>query len=404
MGPERVRRQRGPRRGRRSSRRSTRSSTAASRAWSPRPRSRRPGRASRARRTWAGSGFGFKWNMGWMHDTLAYFQHDPIYRRYHHHELTFSLVYAFTRELHPAALARRGRARQGLAAGQDAGRPLAEARQPALAVRLHVGAPRQEAAVHGPGVRARSRSGARAARSTGTCSRTPSTPACSRSCATSTASTATSRRCGSWTSTPRASGGSRPTTPTTTWSRSPRRTRDAERIALFVANLSPVPRDDYRLGLPRSGRWLEALNTDSELLRRLGRRATSAASRPRRSAGTASRSRPRSRCRRWPRCGSCPRSPSTRRRHEEEGCEEAGCEEAGREEAGREEGLIAALNRRRRFTSSSSLGTTDSRSSAGPGVVVHRGPPLHPDDLTIQNGIPVTSPSRTLIDCAEVSG
>jgi 1,4-alpha-glucan branching enzyme len=43
-----------------------------------------------------GLGFGFKWNMGWMHDTLAYFQEDPIYRRYHHHELTFSLMYAFT--------------------------------------------------------------------------------------------------------------------------------------------------------------------------------------------------------------------------------------------------------------------------------------------------------------------
>ena len=43
-----------------------------------------------------GLGFGFKWNMGWMHDTLAYFQQDPVYRRYHHHELTFSLVYAFT--------------------------------------------------------------------------------------------------------------------------------------------------------------------------------------------------------------------------------------------------------------------------------------------------------------------
>jgi hypothetical protein len=36
-----------------------------------------------------------------------------------------------------------------------------------------------------------------------------------------------------------------------------------------------------------------------------------------------------------------------------------------------------------------------------PGVVIHRGPPLHPDDLTVVNGIPVTSPSRTLIDCAE---
>ncbi|MGZ4804734.1 MAG: 1,4-alpha-glucan branching protein GlgB, partial [Acidimicrobiia bacterium] len=42
-----------------------------------------------------GLGFGFKWNMGWMHDTLGYFQHDPIHRRFHHHELTFSLVYAW---------------------------------------------------------------------------------------------------------------------------------------------------------------------------------------------------------------------------------------------------------------------------------------------------------------------
>ena len=43
-----------------------------------------------------GLGFGAKWNMGWMHDTLTYFQQDPIYRRYHHHQLTFSLMYAFS--------------------------------------------------------------------------------------------------------------------------------------------------------------------------------------------------------------------------------------------------------------------------------------------------------------------
>jgi len=42
-----------------------------------------------------GLGFGLKWNMGWMHDTLGYFRHEPIHRRYHHHELTFSLVYAW---------------------------------------------------------------------------------------------------------------------------------------------------------------------------------------------------------------------------------------------------------------------------------------------------------------------
>ncbi len=42
-----------------------------------------------------GLGFGFKWNMGWMHDTLQYFSHEPVHRKYHHNELTFSLVYAF---------------------------------------------------------------------------------------------------------------------------------------------------------------------------------------------------------------------------------------------------------------------------------------------------------------------
>ncbi len=43
-----------------------------------------------------GLGFGQKWMMGWMHDTLNYFKRDPIYRQYHHGEITFSLIYAFT--------------------------------------------------------------------------------------------------------------------------------------------------------------------------------------------------------------------------------------------------------------------------------------------------------------------
>ncbi len=41
-----------------------------------------------------GLGFGFKWNMGWMHDTLDYLAHMPVHRQYHHHEMTFSLIYA----------------------------------------------------------------------------------------------------------------------------------------------------------------------------------------------------------------------------------------------------------------------------------------------------------------------
>ncbi len=42
-----------------------------------------------------GLGFGMKWNMGWMHDTLGYFEHEPVYRSYHHNQMTFSIMYAF---------------------------------------------------------------------------------------------------------------------------------------------------------------------------------------------------------------------------------------------------------------------------------------------------------------------
>jgi 1,4-alpha-glucan branching enzyme len=53
-----------------------------------------PGVTAKARD--GGLGFDFKWNMGWMHDTLNYMEREPIYRRHHHGEMTFGLVYAFS--------------------------------------------------------------------------------------------------------------------------------------------------------------------------------------------------------------------------------------------------------------------------------------------------------------------
>jgi 1,4-alpha-glucan branching enzyme len=45
---------------------------------------------------WGGLGFGYKWNMGWMQDTLRYMSKDPVHRQFHHHDITFGLVYAFS--------------------------------------------------------------------------------------------------------------------------------------------------------------------------------------------------------------------------------------------------------------------------------------------------------------------
>ena len=44
----------------------------------------------------SGLGFGLKWNMGWMHDSLQYMSHEPVHRKYHHNEMTFSMVYAYS--------------------------------------------------------------------------------------------------------------------------------------------------------------------------------------------------------------------------------------------------------------------------------------------------------------------
>ena len=75
---------------------STRSCSRDSRRRPPRPRNPPPGRRCRAPVDLGGLGFGYKWNMGWMHDTLNYISKDPIHRKHHHGDILFGLHYAFS--------------------------------------------------------------------------------------------------------------------------------------------------------------------------------------------------------------------------------------------------------------------------------------------------------------------
>ena len=209
-----------------------------------------------------GLGFGFKWNMGWMHDTLSYFQQDPIYRRYHHHELTFSLMYAFSENFilplsHDEVVHGKGSLLNKMPG--DRWQKLANLRSLYAYMWAHPGkkllfmggeiAQEQEWShersldwhlLESPGhagIQSLVRDLNRLYRDEPALWEVDSDPA------------------GFW--------WIEPNDADRNVVAFARQSRGGERVVVFVANLSPTPRTGYRLGLPRSGRWREALNTDS---------------------------------------------------------------------------------------------------------------------------------------------
>jgi 1,4-alpha-glucan branching enzyme len=209
-----------------------------------------------------GLGFGFKWNMGWMHDTLGYFQQEPIYRRYHHHELTFSLMYAFSENFilplsHDEVVHGKGSLYSKMPG--DRWQKLANLRALYAYMWAHPGkkllfmggelAQEQEWShersldwhlLERPehaGIQRLVRDLNRFYGDESALWEVDSDPA------------------GFWWIEPNDADGN-----VIAFARA---SRDAERVLVFAANLSPVPRTGYRLGLPRACRWREALNTDS---------------------------------------------------------------------------------------------------------------------------------------------
>jgi len=210
-----------------------------------------------------GLGFGFKWNMGWMHDTLDYFRRDPVYRRFRHHQLTFSLVYAFSENFilplsHDEVVHGKG-SLLGKMPG-DRWQQLANLRALYAFMWAHPG----KKLLFMGGELAQEREWSHDASLDWHLLERPEHAGIQS--LVRDLNRLYRGEPALWEVDFDGAGFAwiEPNDAAANVLAFARRSRDGERVVVCVLNLSPVSRHGYRLGLPRSGRWRELLNTDSE--------------------------------------------------------------------------------------------------------------------------------------------
>jgi 1,4-alpha-glucan branching enzyme len=211
-----------------------------------------------------GLGFGFKWNMGWMHDTLGYFEQDPVYRRYHHHELTFSLVYAFTENFilplsHDEVVHGKGSLLHKMPG--DKWQKLANLRSLYAFQWAHPGKNLlfmgQEFAQEQEWSHERSLDWHLL--------EDPGHDGVRRLVADLNRVYRGERAMWEVDFEPEGFWWLEPNDAENNVVAFARASKGAEEVMVTVANMSPVPRERYRVGLPRGGRWREAVNTDADV-------------------------------------------------------------------------------------------------------------------------------------------
>jgi 1,4-alpha-glucan branching enzyme len=211
-----------------------------------------------------GLGFGFKWNLGWMHDTLSYFQQEPIHRRWHHHELTFSLAYAFTENFilplsHDEVVHGKG----SMYSKMPGDRSLKLANLRALYTYMWA---------H-PGKKLLFMGSEFAQEAEWSHERSldwhllENREHAAMQSLVRDLNRAYRAEPALWEQdfTPEGFSWLEPNDAENSVIAFARATKKGERIVVFVANLTPVPRANYRLGLPRPGRWRELVNSDAGL-------------------------------------------------------------------------------------------------------------------------------------------